>query len=215
MCIRDRRMPFSADGGAISGEVFLTKGDYSQDINELLDAVNQKMNSYDLHFTIDPDTQLVQLTFAGTFIADYVSIPHCGILTLLGFDKGICLYRTGGAPGSIPEGLVGYELVATAPFPYKDAINRDLVLRIADVECIMSSDSVCNRASAVLLASTPSSSVIESPNLEFELLQIQSRLQTLRIEMLDVYGNPYDFGTEGASFLLDFYCYRDLGPVTM
>lgn len=203
---------FTANGGSLFGTLSIDKGDYNQSISDLLAEINEQLNAYDVQFTLEPVTQRVQLTFTGTFVTDYFAIDKCKLLDLLGFENGICLYRAGSAPSPLPFATIGYETVAVATNPYRVVANTDMILRITDVEAVLSSDRTSNRATAVLVSTRNSEKVTERmPKLGyFPLLQEQHRLQQLRVEILNSDGDPYDIDDEGASFMIEFHCRPDV-----
>lgn len=207
------RFGFVANGGAVTGTIQLDKGDYNQNIADLLDGINTYLNAYDVAFTLDPVSQLVQLTFSGSFITDYFEIAYCPILQMLGFENGVHLYRSSSPPP--PETttgtMIGYNTVAIASIPYKIINDTDLVLKIADVEAISSTDIVYNRATAVLMSSrSPNGVAHHLQDTPYPLLQVQHRLKQLRVTILNSDGNPYDFNSEDASFMIEFHCYTTI-----
>lgn len=206
----NRTFTFVANSGTVTGTLSLNKGDYSQDITTLLTEVNSYINAYDMQFSIDATTQRVQLSFAGPFVTNYFAIPYCPLLQLFGYTTGICLYRTGQAPVSLPSATAGFDTIALAPNGSRVINDTDMVIRITDVEAIFSQDSVTNRATAILMSSRSPLSVTEIlPNDFYHLMQVQSRLQQLRVRILNSNGDLYDLQDEDASFLIQFYCYID------
>lgn len=198
---------FIANTGSVSGELRMEKGDYNNDIDDFIFALNSILAPYDVQFSIDPTTQKVQFTFAGSYVTDFFAIPACKILTILGFPSGICLYRTGSAPASLPSNTTGYDTVALATSMPRVYNNTDLILRITDVEAIMSSHIASNRATAIIMSSRVPNSIVEStPYNPLPLLQIQHRIQQLRIKIVNSDGDLYDLGDEDASFLIEFHC---------
>ena len=159
-------------------------------------------------FTLN-NANKVSFTFTGGYVSEYFAIPSCKLLTLLGYSNGICLYRTGSAPSPLPSGTFGYETVAVATNAYRVVRDTDMVLRITDIEAVLSTDAVCHRATAVLLSSRSPQNFVEHMPTQLPLLQIQHRLQQLRIQILNTDGDLYDLGEEDASFLIEFYCYQD------
>lgn len=198
---------FSANTGAVTGTLRIDTGDYNNSIDDLLFALNTVLAAYDVQFSIDAVTQKVQFTFAGSYVSDYFAIPSCKILTILGFPNGILLYRTGSAPMSLPSNVDGYDTIALASSAYRMYNDTDMIIRITDVEAIMSSHTASNRATAVIMSSRVPNSIVEStPYHPLPLLQIQHRIQQLRIKIVNSDGDLYDLGEEDASFLLEFHC---------
>lgn len=207
---------FEANSGATTGELQIGKGDYNNSINDILSELNSVLAAYDVQFSIDAATQKVEFTFAGSYITDYFAIPSCKLLTLLGFPSGICLYRTGSAPSPLPSNTVGYDTNALAANAYRVYNNTDLILRITDVEAILSSHSPSNRATAVILSSRAPNGVVENTPLDpLPLLQIQQRLQQLRIKILNSDGDLYDLNDEDASFIIEFHCQSNQSELQM
>lgn len=204
----NRTFTFVANSGTVSGSLSLTKGDYGQDITTLLAEINSYLNAYDVQFSIDTTTQKVQLSFAGSFVTNYFAIPYCPLLQLLGYRTGVCLYRTGLAPATLPNTTIGYDTVAVATNNYRTVNDTDMIIRITDVEAIFSQDATANRATAILMSSRSPLNVTEVlPNDYYQLMQVQHRLQQLRIKILNSSGTSYDLQDEDASFLIQFYCY--------
>lgn len=198
---------FSANTGATTGELTVENGDYNNSINDILYALNSVLAAYDVQFSLNVATQKVQFTFAGSYVTDYFAIPACKVLTLLGFPSGICLYRTGSAPSPVPVGTIGYDTIAVATAPYRVYNDTDLILRITDVETILSSHIASNRATAVIMSSRVPNNVVENtPFGPYPLLQVQHRIQQLRMKIVNSDGDLYDLGDDDASFLIEFHC---------
>lgn len=207
----NRVFTFDVDAGTHTGTITLERGDYSQDINELLAEINTQLSVYKVEFTLDLATNRVAFAFTGNHVADYIAIPSCKLLTLLGYPGGICMYRTGHAPSPLPAGTTGYDTTAVASGAYRAIRDTDMILRITDVEAVLSSDAICHRATAILMSSrSPSNAVERTPTHEyFPLLQMQHRLQQLRVKILNSDGDAYDLGDEDASFMIEFYCLQE------
>jgi hypothetical protein len=202
---------FVANGGAVFGTVRLEPGDYSQSITDLLAAINTTLDPYDVQFTLDPNTHRVLFTFAGAFITDYFAIADCKLLRLLGYTSGIQLWV--GNPGAALSGHTSFTGTAAASGDYRVINDTDLILRIGDLEAILSPDAVANRATAVLVSSRSSQNVVErTPQVGcYMLLQTQHRLQQLRIQILNSSGELYDLGGDEAAFLIELYCNQEAG----
>lgn len=211
--INNQNMPVAGNGGQLNGAVQIPTGDYNNDIEDILEAINAYLGAYDVAFVVDPATLLVQLTFNGPFVTDYFSIAYCPLLKLLGYDNGIFIYRTGHTPTptSIPNTSVGYNTVATAARPYRVVNDTDMILRIVGLEAISSTDPVSNRASAILMSTrTPLTSALSfiQQDAAYPLLQVQHRIQTLRVTILNSNGDFYDLNQSDASFILEFHCHH-------
>lgn len=200
---------FSANGGSVSGTITLNKGDYGQNITTLLTEINNNLLTYGVAFTIDSASGNVQFGFSSAYVTDYFTISPCRLLNILGFPTGIWLYRAGNAPSItiIPIQVSAFNTTALATNTYKDSNYTDMIIKIVDLEAIQSFDSVCNRATAILMSSrTPQNVLTKNTNQMFKLLQQQHRLQRLRINILNSDGDPYDLNEEDASFMFEFYC---------
>lgn len=199
--------------GSTPATVTVVAGDYSLDIGSLLTAINSAFSTYQIQFTSSAGK--VQLAFTGAYVTNYILIPYNSLLQALGYTTGICLYRTGSAPSPIPVGYTGYDTTATAPNNYSLSINTDLVLRITDLEALYSTDATVNRATAVLPSTRVTKGVVnQCPDTYYELLQVQARLQKLRITILNSDGQPYDIDNGGASFMLELHYYKERSCVS-
>lgn len=176
--------------------VSLTKGDYNQDITVLLaeikTAIDAKFGATSDFVTlvVNADDR-VEISFTSSTFTN-LSIASSSLLTLLGFTGGI----------SIANGVT-----TTATNKYRIINDTDLILRITDIESIISVDAACNRATAILLSSRSPKSVVEQVQYTYApLLQVQHRVQRLRVKILNIYGEPYDLYDDEACFSIDFYC---------
>ena len=203
---------FSSTTGNGSGTITIPKGDYDQDISQILGVVNGYLNQYDVQFTLNPTTQFAQLVFAQPSGTNTFQMPYCGLLKLLGYANGIYLYRSGSPPSqaSLPIPMIAYRSTSAATNAYSAVNDTDLILRIYDLEAIFSTDSVCHRATAVLMSNRSNKGYAyylqEWP---YPLLQIQHRIQTLRVSILNSDGDPYDLNDGDASFMIEFHCYPE------
>lgn len=206
----------SKDGGAAI-TVTIAKGDYGLDISSLITALNAVFtSSHALTFSVIAGTQTIRITLgAGGSITNYVLIAYNSLLGLLGFTTGICLYRTGSAPSPIPAGYTGYDTTADATINYTLASDTDLIVRITDLEAVLAPDSAANRSTAVLLSTRATKGVVSScVDTYYELLQVQARLQKLRISLVNTVGQNYDLDGSDASFVIEFHCYKERSCVS-
>lgn len=193
----------------LNGVITVPVGDYSQDITQLLSAINNELAPYQVHFTII--SGIVEFTFSGGYINKYFSIPYCNILSILGFTNGVCIYRTGELPTNLPQTVVPSLSAGSATNIPQIINNGDLIVRINGVETIVSANSSANRATAVLMASRSPNATLENMQKHvYPLLQTQSRLQRLQIQLLNTNGDFYDFASDPASFLIEFHHYSDV-----
>ena len=193
------------DDGRIDGNITLATGAYSNDITTLLSEINSALSVYDIQFVIDGTTGNVGLTFIGPFVQNYVIIYGNSLLRSLGYYGGIALYRSS-PPTGLPNTVRNYHASAIAENAYDVWNSSNMVLRIQDVEAISSTDAITNRSSAILFACGDNYSVDQRHDYYTPLLQTQSRLQNLRIKLLNMYGDYYDTVKYEAAFLIRFYC---------
>jgi hypothetical protein len=197
------------DGGA-SASVSLSKGDYST-IGDFLTELNTKIASTGIQFVVAANgyitVQYISLVpNPGNAVQQYIAIYACTAMDALGFPRGIVLKR----PGSILTPIAGdfetFTSNGTASLPYIIQPSADMVLRITDIETIMSNNTNTNRASMILYSDQASYTM--NPNIDafVPLLQTQHRLQTLRIQLQNMKGELYDTDNYDASFILQFYC---------
>jgi len=183
----NKDLVFFIDNGA-ENKISITKGDYNQDIDELLNEINAKITGFS--FAVNSDNLIVVSTNST------LTIQSSNLVTLLGFSGDITISGTADAAAT-----------ATATSAFRLINNTDLILRITDIEAILSVNSAYNRATAILLSSRSPKSVVEQVQYTYTpLLQIQHRVQRLRVKILNSDGDPYDLADEDASFSIDFYC---------
>lgn len=197
-----------------------TPGDYSQTTSALLSHMNTRIDNVltaihpaKIEFSVDSNTtNMIQVTYTGAVLNDYVVIAANSLLDSLGFSAaGICLYHTTKPVELLNNtNLIFYNIANTnnsalANIPYDLWTTSDMVLRISDVEAILADNSVVNRATAVLFSAgdytTTSKQCLDH---YMPLLQKQSRLQRLHVQLFNMSGQPYD--TPNATFLIRFYC---------
>jgi len=205
--INENNKTLSMVAGSVSSSVVLTTGTFNNNINDVITELNSKLTStYKLTFSIDPSTGRVKVVYTGT---SYVIIKTSPILRILGFDDGVslCLYVAGQAPSPVPGGTAIYLANVVAPNAHDCYNLSEMVIRIKDVETIFSNDAVTDRCTAVLFNSNSSVYTIKQCTDHFiPLLQPQSRLQSLKIQLLNMEGDLYDTVNNEAVFLLEFYC---------
>lgn len=201
----NKSLTINIDNGAVDGDITLDTGNYDNNISTLLSAINSKIAAYDIQFTLDQNVNRVTLAFTGSFVTSDVILSPSPILRILGYDGGVAMYRTT-AP-SLPSGVKSYLTTATAENKYDTWNLSELVLRITDVETILSNDAVTNRCTAVLF-NTGSANFSTKQCLDhyIPLLQQQHRIQALRIKLLNMDGDLYDTINHDACFLIEFYC---------
>jgi hypothetical protein len=190
--------------GLSTTTITIKKGDYDNCINQLLTEINCYLEVFNVQFTVDPVTRKVSLSFAGSYVTDYLAISYSRLLRILGFSKGVAIYRS--TPPSLGNHEV-YQNIAVANSKYSVINDTSLVLRINDIETVHSTDQTCNRATAIMMSSRSKYNVVEQHySTYFPLIQIQYRVQTLRVKLLNVYGDPYDLDDDDASFSIEFHC---------
>jgi hypothetical protein len=193
------------DDGRVDGNITLTTGDYSNDITMLLAEINSNLSVYDIQFVVDENSGNVGLTFIGSFVQNYVIIYSNSLLRSLGYFGGIALYQNS-PPGGLPGTVRPYPVTAIAENPYDVWNSSNMVLRIQDVEAVSASDSITNRSTAILFSFNDAVSTYQRHDYYSPLLQPQSRLQSLRIKLLNMYGDYYDTVKYETAFLIRFYC---------
>lgn len=188
---------------SLTGTIVLNKGDF--DLIPLLNDINTKLSLYGVEFSLDNLAGRVVLTFTDEF-AEYVILEKSYLLKVLGFENNICLCRNNVSPPPSYKGIV-YYTTAVAENDYDVKTISDMVLRITDLEVIMSNDAITNRATMILYSNMDPNFVTFPSNQQkpMMLLQKQHRLQALRITLLNTQGELYDIGNE-ATFLIDIYC---------
>lgn len=207
------------EDGTSTVTVTIAKGDYGLDITTLLTALGNAFTTAlgsTFTFSVVSGTQTVRIALGGGgTVVNYVLIPYNSLLGLLGFTTGICLYRTGSAPVPIPAGYTGYDTNATATINYTLASDTDLIVRITDLEAVLAPDSAANRATAVLLSTRATKGVVNTcVDTYYELLQVQARLQKLRVSLVNTLGQNYDLDGSDASFVIEFHCYKERSCVS-
>jgi hypothetical protein len=196
------------DNGSTNVIKTLAVGNYNNSISDLIIAINVLLSTYQIAFSLNTSTNLVELTFTGPFVTDYVYLPASPILRFLGFPDGIVLYRSAVPTPSPPSPL--FQTMAVASQAYDVYIMSDMVVRITDLETIQSTDAITNRSTAVLFNSQPNYVVKQCLDHYIPLLQIQSRLQALKIKLLNIEGDYYDTVNNDAAFILEVYCCNEI-----
>ena len=204
--------------GSSTITVTIAKGDYGLDISTLLTALGNAFTTAlgsTFTFSVVSGTQTVRIVLsAGGSVVNYVLIPYNSLLGLLGFTTGLCIHR-GTPPSPLPAGYTAYNLTATAGINYTLASDTDLIVRITDLEAVLAPDSAANRATAVLLSTRATKGVVSScVDTYYELLQVQARLQKLRVSLVNTAGQNYDLDGSDASFVIEFHCYKDRSCVS-
>ena len=204
----NKTLTIYGDNGVIDGTIDVPTGDYSNDINSLLAAINTLLAPYQVQFSLDTNTQLVQLTFTGNTVSSYIGIQYNGLLKLLGYDTSIVLYRTSAPSQSQITNATMYQTTAGAANAYDTYKTKSvMVVRITDIEALLSNDTTTNRATAVLFNTADAiGSSVQQCQCGMPLLQIQARLQALRIRLLNMDGDFFDTVNNEAVIVLDLYC---------
>lgn len=206
----NQKLAINYNGTSITAT--LQKGDYSNDITSLLNALNAALSAANvpIAFTVN-GAGIVTCTASDPPHQDYyVVIQATSLLRILGYmpNTGICLLK---GSATAPTGLASNIIISANPFvapnPYDTWTFADMVMRITDIETILSPDPVTNRCSAVLFHTcTDGTMCKQALDHKIPLLQTQSRLQRLHIRLLNTDGDLYDNSTFEAMFLLEFYC---------
>ena len=187
---------FTAIGNdTVTGTITLKTGDYNTNIVDLLAEINTQLIPYNVIFTMDNTTKRVTAAIhEGSFNTERFTIEPCTLLIILGFGK------------NRPCEITSSEMTVARSMP--NMINdTSLILRIKDIHTISSANQYAHRASAILYCSNCKDTKIEQSNKDYVALsQIQYRFQRLNVEMLNVYGHPYDLTEYNASFTIRFFC---------
>lgn len=204
----NKTLTIFGDGGAINSTLQLAVGDYGNDIATLLTYVNGLLASYGVSFAIDNVTQKVKFSFSGPTVTNYIYIQACPLLRILGYDSGILIYRT--TPPSLSvTNLTMAQTSIGATNPYDTYNNKsEMVVRITDVEALLSNDSVTNRCTAILFNTTDTQgrTIRQCQDRFTPLLQTQARLQALRIKLLNMDGDLFDTINNETVLVIEFYC---------
>jgi hypothetical protein len=184
--------------------VTLTTGSYNNDITQLLTMLNNAFSPYHLEFT-KPSTKIVAtITQHST---NFIKIAKSPLLRILGYDPdiGLCVYRAGQAPSQTPN-MEQVQSPATAPMNFDVYNLSEMVVRIRELETLMSNDIVTDRSTAVLFnGSMQGYTTKQSADHFIPLLQVQHRLQSLHIQLLNMEGDLYDTFNNEVVFLLEIY----------
>ena len=157
-------------------------------------------------FSIDAPTGKVKVAYTGS---SYVVIKSSSVLRIIGFDNdtSLCLYAAGHAPSPVPNNTATYLANVVAPNMYDCYNLSEMIIRIKDVEAILSNDAVTDRSTAVLFNNNSNIYTVKQCTDHYiPLLQPQSRLQSLKIQLLNMEGDLYDTVNNEAVFLMEFYC---------
>lgn len=206
--VNENNKVLSLSEGGSSASVVLSTGNYNNNITDLFSELNSKMSTYKTSFSIDASTGRAKISYTGN---SYIIIQANTLLRFLGFpdgkDVGVCIYKPGHNPTNLTYSVVRSASSIVAPQSYNMYHLSEMVVRITDVETIMSNDAVTNRSSAVLFSSnSPSYTAKQCLDHFIPLLQKQSRLQSLKIKLLNMEGDLYDTINNEAVLLLEFYC---------
>ena len=201
----NRSIMFNIDSGNVTGTVNVPKGDYT--ISALLDAINTEFAPYGMVFSLVDGVVAVQIDNIGV---SNVALYPSYMMRMLGFSTGVFIRRPG-SPAAQPPSDANFVTVlgtlAAADTLYEIGTVSDMVLRINNIETIMSNDSVTNRSSMIIYTDNDTNYCINRNADEYlPLLQMQHRLQTLRIELRNTRGELYDTQNYDTSFIFQFYC---------
>lgn len=206
-----------AGGVAFSKTVTLATGSYSNAIGTLLTAISSALTSASVPatFSLDAATDRVKVVLSGSPTAgDYVYVSGTtSFLRILGFGpSGLLVYKT-----TAPSGVGGSATTAEtavgvfAPSRYDVYNLSEMVVRIGELEALLSNDPVTNRSTAILFNSNASNyTVRQAQDHYIPLLQKQQRIQRLHIQLLNMEGDLYDTINNEAVFILEVYCETNL-----
>lgn len=194
---------YTGAGGTASGSFTLPVGTPSGASN-LLVLFNTAMSNSGIgaSFSQDSNTGLATLSLSGGSTS--VSFADSPLFLAMGYPIRTLSLLSSGSSNLAAGVYVGTATGTSMPYVNRPA---NMVLRIGDIETIVSNDPVTNRASAILFDTTGSVSVgKQCLDHYIPLLQAQSRIQTLRIQLLDMNGDLYDTQNNEVSMLVEFYC---------
>lgn len=192
----------------VEADIFLDIGDFDT-INSLISMLNTKFVMYQIQFVYDTSINRVQCNFTGNAVQSYIEISSNSLIKALGYDNGFCLARNGVI---VPASILSPVSINSSTAENSININRaaDMVVRIQDIETLLSDDAVTNRSSMILFNTTERDLFATQTSEYFlPLLQTQHRLQDLRIRLLNMDGELYDTVTRDAMFFIEFYCLKD------
>lgn len=212
LLINENNKILKVTSGGVTQNVMLSTGDYNNNITSLLTELNSKLSSYQVTFSLNTTTNRVQIAYAG---GSSVVVGASTVLRILGFPEGkfqgLCLYN-GTQPTTVTDSVIFASGSIAAPDKYDVYNLAEMVVRITDVETILSNDAVTNRSAAVLFNSNSASHVVKQCLDHYiPLLQQQSRLQSLKIQLLNMEGDLYDTINNEAVILFEFYCVPEDG----
>lgn len=199
--------------GVVSETLTIANGNYNNSVTDLIGAVDAAFAEWNLHVTLDATSNRVRLAFKnnGSSTPLYIAIPWCPVLRILGFETGICIYRDTD-PGvlTVGGGIARYAVSVLATQPYDTWNLSEMVVRIEELEALLSNDMVTNRCTAILFNSASGCTLKQSQDRYIPLLQKQNRLQRLHIRLLNMDGDLYDTVNNEAVFILEIYCDSNL-----
>ena len=187
---------FTAIGNtSVSGTITIDKGNFDSNIVNLLAEINIQLLPYNVHFTIDDTTKYVTVVIQkGSFNTSSFTINPCTILDILGFTKYTQLVVTSSA-------------TTVATNSYNMINDTTLILQIKDLNTVCSVNQYAHRSTAVLFCANCKDTKIEQSSKDYAALsQVQYRLKQLNVNLLNVYGHPYDLTEYNASFMIKFFC---------
>lgn len=186
---------FTAIGDrTVNGIITIANGNYSTNISNLLSAINNELIPYNVQFTLDYTTNRVTgFIQNGAFRTTGFTIKPCRILNILGFTNDTV--------------NISSSSIAVAISPSNMINDTSMIVQIKDINTISSPNQYAHRSSAVLFCSNCKDCKIEQSSKDYtSLSQVQYRLQRLNVNLVNVYGEPYDLTQYDASFLIHFYC---------
>lgn len=210
----NRRIQVFGDDGTstVQETIVIAEGNYGNSLTDLITALNTAFDSWNVEFTLDTGSGRVRLDLDnGATTPSYLAIPWCPLLRILGFETGVCVYRDTD-PGALAVGnsIARYELSVIASQPFDTWNLSEMVVRIEELEALLSNDMVTNRCTAILFNSASGCTLKQSQDRYIPLLQKQNRLQRLHIRLLNMEGDFYDTVNNEAVFILEIYCDSNL-----
>ena len=203
-------------GTPFSKSVTLAVGAYGNAIGTLITALNAAMTSESVPavFSLVALSDRVRLALgSGTSAGDYIFLSGTNsLLRILGFGGTVLVYNTtapAGVTGAFTGTLAGGGVTAASRYDVNNL--SEMVVRIDELEALLSNDAVTNRSTSILFnGNSANYTVRQAQDHYIPLLQKQQRVQRLHIQLLNMEGDLYDTVNNEAVFILEVYCETNL-----
>ena len=201
-------------GVPFSKTITLAVGAYGNVIGTLVTAINAAMTSESVPAVFSVVSDRVRLALGGgTSSGDYILLSGTNsLLRILGFRGTVLVYNTtapAGVTAAFTGTLAGGGVTATSRYDVNNL--SEMVVRIDELEALLSNDAVTNRSTSILFnGNSANYTVRQAQDHYIPLLQKQQRIQRLHIELLNMEGDLYDTVNNEAVFILEVYCETNL-----